>query len=114
MQLPWRNPLLVCGFPPPLPQFFIAEFARFGEKARLSSSRLNIGFGGCVRITGAVSGRRIWFAGKAEAQIVVAITWRVVVAIGRPQVPAVVVPAAAAVHAVRPACKPFPFFVSKI
>ena len=46
--------------------------------------------------------------------MVVAITWRSVVAIGRPQVPAVVVPTAAAVHAVRPACEPFPFLVSKI
>ena len=50
----------------------------------------------------------------AEAQIVVAIAGRIVVTIGRPQVPTVVVPAAAAFHPVRPACKPFPFFVSKI
>ena len=59
MQLPWRNPLLVRSFPPPLPQFFVAEFARFGERARLSSCRFNDGFG-------AVSERRIWFADKAE------------------------------------------------
>ena len=45
MQFPWRNPLLVRCFPPPLPQFFAAEFARFGEGNRLLARRFNDGFG---------------------------------------------------------------------
>ena len=37
---------------------------------------------------------------KAEAKVVVAVAWRVVVAVGRPQIPRVAVPTAATVHTV--------------
>ena len=47
----------------------------------------------------------------AKAQIVVAVARTVVVAIGNPQVPRVVVPAAAAFHAVGPAYDSPPFLV---
>ena len=68
----------------------------------------------CQNYRGYVRTKRFGSQGKAEAEVVVAIARRIVVAIGRPQVPAVVVPATAAVHPVRPAYEPFPFLVSKI
>ena len=45
--------------------------------------------------------------GKPEAQVVVAVAWRVPVAVRRPAVPGGVVPTAATVHAVRATGRPF-------
>ena len=42
-----------------------------------------------------------WGQDKPEPEVVVAIAWRVTVAIRRPRVPRVVVPAAAAINAIR-------------
>ena len=52
---------------------------------------------GTIQIIGMVLGTQ----GNTETQVVVPVGWRVPVAVGGPAVPAVVVPAAAAIHAVR-------------